>query len=198
MLSADQLPPSIGNPTSLLRHVFASHPVPSQKKNTHRGTPRCAIPRMGGLAGLFAQHHTACEGHLTPRLQAFRLWLVPSNENLQFWFCTYRLGSQAGQKSLWDTRHSREWSNWLPLQRIAIILHIRFPKILYSLGQVFRGFLGCFDPPISRLVGIQKSERAMGNDNELLIEAASRITSICIRDCLLKRHILVLYNKSST
>lgn len=32
MLNDGQLPPSIGDPTHLLRHVFASHAVPSQKQ----------------------------------------------------------------------------------------------------------------------------------------------------------------------
>lgn len=80
MLSADQSPPSIGDPTYLLRHVFASHAVPNQTQ-TLPIIPH-AVPSYAWEAsqGFLREHHTACEGHLTSRLQAFRLWLVTSKK----------------------------------------------------------------------------------------------------------------------
>lgn len=146
MLSADQLPPSIGNPTYLLRHVFASHAVPSQKQNTPHYTPRCAILRMGGLAGFFAQHHTACEGYLTSRLQASWLWLVTSNKKtpvlvlyISPWLPSRSeviLGYETLTELVQLVTTSADFNN----------SSYQIPKILYSHGEIPCHVLGALTP----------------------------------------------------
>lgn len=129
--------------TPRIYYATSLHPTLCPAKNKHSSLyPTLCHLKYGRPRRAFCATSYSSRRAFDFKVASLPAMLVPSNETLRFWFCTYRLGFQAGQKSFWDTRHSRNWSNWLPLQRIAIILHIKFPKILYSLGQIFRDVFG--------------------------------------------------------